>query len=187
MWATKFGFGALQYKEVNNYICPRGQLFVVAIKVPQIWLQLLANRPQLVLGSPQGGENVMRLGDRRQQFFWIQNILHRAAKFDNWDDLLLKSSLKYFLPKQSYKLIRKNVYVLCDTDTRPPLEQGCMNSWVVSHLAQIISILHHALGREFKPQRQQTLFWTQEQHLRFSFCFILFDTIICLSNLSREL
>ena len=61
-----------------------------------------------------------------------------------------------------------------------------MDSWVALN----IITLYYALGREFKPQWQQTLFQTQAQHLRFlhdSIWFILFDTIICLSNLSFEL
>ena len=66
---------------------------------------------------------------------------------------------------------------------------GCLNSWVVSHLALIISTLHHALGCEFEPWWQQTLFQTQAQHLHFlddSIRFIWFDTIICRSYLSCE-
>ena len=66
---------------------------------------------------------------------------------------------------------------------------GRLNSWVVSHLALIISTLRHALGHEFEPWWQQTLYRTQAQHLCFihdSIWFIWFDTIICLSNLSCE-
>ena len=61
---------------------------------------------------------------------------------------------------------------------------GRVDSWLVSH-----SALCHALGREFEPQWWQTLYWAQA-HLQFfhdSIWFIWFDTIICLSNLSREL
>ena len=61
-----------------------------------------------------------------------------------------------------------------------------MDSWVALN----IITLYYALGREFKPQWQQTLFQTQALHLCFlhdSIWFIWFDTIICLSNLSYEL
>ena len=44
---------------------------------------------------------------------------------------------------------------------------GRLNSWVVSHLALIIGTLCHALGCEFEPWWQQTLFQTQAQHLCF--------------------
>ena len=64
---------------------------------------------------------------------------------------------------------------------------GCLNSWVVSHLALINGTLRHALGCEFKPQWWQTLFQTPAQHLRFIHDSIWFDYIICLSNLSCEL
>ena len=67
-----------------------------------------------------------------------------------------------------------------------PLKQSCF----IEHSALIIGRLRHALGCEFKPWWWQTLFQTQEQHLRFlrdSIWFIWFDTIIWLSNLSLEL
>ena len=69
-------------------------------------------------------------------------------------------------------------------------EMGHLNSWVVSHSALIIGTLRHALGCEFEPWWQQTLFQTQAQHLCFLhdyIWFIWFDTIICLANLSCEL
>ena len=65
-----------------------------------------------------------------------------------------------------------------------------LGAWVVSHLALIIGMLHHALGHEFEPWWRQTLFRTQAQHRRFlhdSIWFIWLDTIIWLSNLSCEL
>ena len=71
-----------------------------------------------------------------------------------------------------------------------PMIWGLLDSWVVSHLALNMHKLCHALGHEFEPWWQQTLFWTQVQHLRFlhdCIWFIWFDTIICLSNLSCEL
>ena len=64
---------------------------------------------------------------------------------------------------------------------------GRLNCLVVSHLALIIVTLRQALGHEFEPLWQLTLFLTQAQHLRFlhdSIWFIWFNTIICLSNLS---
>ena len=67
---------------------------------------------------------------------------------------------------------------------------GPLDSWVVLHSALNIDTLHHALGHEFKPQWQQTLFWIQAQHLHFnhdSIWFIWFDNIICVLNLSWEL
>ena len=65
---------------------------------------------------------------------------------------------------------------------------GCLDSWVMSHLALNISTLRHALGCEFKPWWQCCIH--AAHHLCFlhdSSCFIWFDTIICLSNLSCEL
>ena len=64
------------------------------------------------------------------------------------------------------------------------------NSWVVSHSALVICSLCHALGCEFEPKWQRSLFWNQAQHLCFlhdSIWFIWFDATICLSNLSCEL
>ena len=70
------------------------------------------------------------------------------------------------------------------------MRKGHLNSWVVSHSALIIGTLRHALGHEFEPWWQQTLYGTQAQHQYFihdSIWFIWFDIIICLSNLSPEL
>ena len=70
-----------------------------------------------------------------------------------------------------------------------PLSAGVPESWVVSHLALIISTLHHSQGREFKPWWWQTLSdpsTISTLSSRFIW-FIWFDTVICLSNLSCEL
>ena len=67
---------------------------------------------------------------------------------------------------------------------------GHLDSWVESHLALNIGTLCHALGHEFEPRWQETLFRTPAQHLHFlhdCVWFIWFDTIICLSNLLGEL
>ena len=55
----------------------------------------------------------------------------------------------------------------------------CLNSWLVSHSAQIIGTLCHALGHEFKHWWQQTPFQTQAQHLCFlhdSICHVNCET-----------
>ena len=55
----------------------------------------------------------------------------------------------------------------------------CLDSWVVSHLALNISLLHHALGHEFKPWWWQTLFQNQAHHLCFLHdCSWFFDMIL---------
>ena len=56
---------------------------------------------------------------------------------------------------------------------------GHLNSWVVSHLALIISTLCHALGREFKTQWWQTLFGHKHNiYAFFMILFGLFDLIL---------
>ena len=72
-----------------------------------------------------------------------------------------------------------------------PHMEGCMQSWVVSHLALNIGMLHHTLAYEFTTPWRQTLYQTQEQHLHFYHDSVwLFDLIllfVCQTNLSCEL
>ena len=52
------------------------------------------------------------------------------------------------------------------------------------------TLVCYALGHEFQPRWQQTIFRTQAQHLCFihdAIWFVWFDTFICLLNLSCEL
>ena len=53
------------------------------------------------------------------------------------------------------------------TELYKHIEEGQLDSWVVSHLAPNFGTLCHALACEFEPWWQQTLFQTQTQHLCF--------------------
>ena len=78
-------------------------------------------------------------------------------------------------------------YLICN------IIMGHLDDWVVSYSALNIgniSTLWHTLGHEFGPRWQQTLYWTQAEHLCFfhdSIWFIWLNTIFCVSNLSCEL
>ena len=52
--------------------------------------------------------------------------------------------------------------------------KGCLNSWVVSHLALNISMLCHAVCHEFMTWWRQTLFQTQATSMLSSWLYLVY-------------
>ena len=93
-------------------------------------------------------------------------------KFCRWLDLN-RGPLVLFGSDCSLTQLSHNLCPLSNIIVNVISGWGRLNSWVVSHSALIIGTLRHALGREFRPCRWQTLFGTQAQHMLYSWFYLV--------------